>query len=104
MVFEIEHGNSTLTYEGSKIAHVSPELPSKQRWTEFTIWLTSSGEFVLEGVGRTRVMGESDRRWSVISRDPVDVLDAIVGNDVSKLAKKLIAESLLALVGNVETS
>jgi hypothetical protein len=97
MPFEVRNRETTLTFEGVKVAHVSAELPSKQRWSEFTIYLTSHQEWVLQGVGRTRVPGETDRFWSVISQDPVDVLDSIVGNDVSRLAKKLIAESLLAL-------
>lgn len=96
-MIEVKGERGSIFFEGCKIAHVSSELPSKQRFTEFTIWLTRHGEFILQGVGRTRVPGETDRHWSVISQDPVDVLDSIVGNDVSRLAKRLIAESLLAL-------
>jgi len=97
MAFEVRNGESTLTFEGVKVAHVSAELPSKPRWSEFDLYVTSYGEFVLQGVGRSRIPGESDRAWTVISQDPVDVLDSIVGADVSRLAKRLIADSLLAL-------
>jgi hypothetical protein len=98
MMYEVRNRESTITFEGVRIAHVSAELPSKDRWSEFTIWLTTHGEWVLQGVGRSRVPGEVDREWAVISKDPADVLDAILNNrDVSRLAKKLIAESLLAL-------
>jgi hypothetical protein len=96
-MFEVRNRESVITFEGVKLAHVSAELPSKPRWSEFDLYLTTFGEFILQGVGRTRVPGETDRHWTVISQDPVDVLDSIVGNDVSRLAKRLIAESLLAL-------
>lgn len=96
-MFEVRNGASVIAFEGVKVAHVSAELPSKPRWSEFDLFITTHGEYVLQGVGRSRLPGESDRWWSVISQDPVDVLDSIVGQDVSRLAKKLIAESLLAL-------
>src|SRR5690242_8312688 len=96
-MFEVRNRGDVILFEGTKIAHVSAELPSKQRWTEFDLYLSSFGEFVLQGVGRSRVPGESDRHWSVISRDPLDVIDSIVGNEASRLAKRLLAESLAAL-------
>ena len=98
-MFEVRNRGDVILFEGTKIAHVSAELPSKQRWTEFDLYLSSFGEFVLQGVGRSRVPGESDRHWSVISRDPLDVIDSIVGNEASRLAKRLLAESLAALTG-----
>jgi hypothetical protein len=97
MLFKVRNGETVITFDGVKVAHVSAELPSKPRWSEFDLYVTSFGEFVLQGVGRSRVPGESDRAWAVISQDPVDVLDSIVGADVSRLAKRLIAESLVAL-------
>lgn len=100
-MFEVRNRGDVILFEGTKIAHVSAELPSKQRWTEFDLYLSSFGEFVLQGVGRSRVPGESDRHWSVISRDPLDVIDSIVGNEASRLAKRLLAESLAALTGAV---
>jgi hypothetical protein len=86
--------------DGIKVAFVTAELPSKPRWTEFSIYLTTHGEWVLQGVGRTRVPGETDRWWSIISTDPIDVIESIIGNDASRLAKKLLAQSLLALVAD----
>jgi hypothetical protein len=103
-MFEVRNRESTIVFEGIKVAHVSAELPSKQRWSEFDLFISLHGEYVLQGVGRTRVPGESDRYWSVISQDPVDVLDSIVGADVSRLAKRLIADSLLALRDTLVTT
>ena len=96
-MFEVRNREEVLTFEGVKVAHVSAELPSKPRWTEFDLYLSIHGEFILQGVGRTRVAEEQDRYWAIISADPLDVIDSIVGKDASRLARKLLAESLLTL-------
>lgn len=89
-----QHGNTITQFAGWQVAHVSSELPSKDRWTEFDLFLTDNDEWILQGIGRSKIEGEVDRLWSVISDDPADVLQSIVGSDVSRLAKKLIAEAL----------
>jgi hypothetical protein len=93
--YEALHGANVIKFRGVKIASVSAELPSKDRWTEFSIWCTEHGEIILQGVGRTRVAGEKDKFWSVISKDPIDIIDSIVGNDASRLAKRLLSQAFL---------
>jgi hypothetical protein len=92
---EVRQGDHVLRFNGTKIATVSAELPTKERWTEFAIYLTEFGEIILQGVGRTRVAGEKDKFWSVISKDPIDIIDSIVGNDASRLAKRLLSQAFL---------
>lgn len=82
-----------LRFEGEKVAFVSAELPLKERWTELTLYLTDDGSWLLHGVGKTRVKGETDRHWVVLTQDPAEWLDSVIGNDASRLAKKLLAES-----------
>lgn len=86
-----------IRFTGELVSHVSAELAEKERWTEFSLYLASSGTWILQGVGRSRVKGETDRYWSVITSDPIDWLDKIIGDDVSRLAKKLLRESFLYL-------
>lgn len=86
-----------LRFTGELVAHVSAELPEKQRWTEFTLWLTDFDTWILQGVGKTRVPGESDRFWYVVSSDPSDWIDKIIGDDVSRLAKKLLKDAFTYL-------
>lgn len=93
------NGTTTTQFSGELISHVSSELPSKDRWTEFDIFISDHDEWVLQGIGRSKVEGETDRYWAVISKDPADVLQAVIGNDVSRLAKRLIAETLTSLSG-----
>lgn len=87
----------TIQFTGELVTHVSAELPEKDRWTEFSLYLTESNTWILQGVGRSRVKGETDRYWSVITSDPMDFLDKIIGDDVSRLAKRLLKEAFLYL-------
>lgn len=86
-----------LRFTGELVAKVSAELPEKDRWTEFQLFLSDFDTWVLQGVGRSRVKGETDRYWYVVSSDPADWLDKILGEDVSRLAKKLLKEALVYL-------
>ena len=88
-------------FNGELIAHVSSESPSKQRHTEFDLFLSEHDEWILQGIGRTKIEGETDRYWVVISTNPNDILQSIVGSDVSRLARKLISEALRNLADGV---
>lgn len=93
--YEVQNGEGNiLSFTGELVAHVSSSLPEKPRYTEFYLYLTDFDTWVLHGVGRSRVPGETDRHWYVASNDEKDILEKIMGDDVSRLAKKLIAESL----------
>lgn len=95
-----QDSNHTITqFSGELIAHVSSELSVKERWTEFDLFLTEDNIWILQGIGRTKIETETDRYWAIVSKDVADVLQGIVGSDVSRLAKKLIATSLTNLAG-----
>lgn len=89
----INSDGSILKFTGEIVASVSAELPEKDRWTEFSLFLTDFNTWILQGVGRSRVKGEKDRYWYVVSSDPADFLDKILGEDVSRLAKKLLRDA-----------
>lgn len=93
----INSDGSVLRFTGELVAEVSAEIPEKQRWTEFKLYLTDFNTWVLQGIGRSRVSGERDRYWYVVTSDPSDWLDKILGDDVSRLAKKLLRDSFLYL-------
>lgn len=94
----VRNGTREIKFEGELVASVSSELPSKDRWTEFEIWLTSPHkEWILATVGKSRVDGEKDRHWSVISDDPAAIIDAIAGREMSRLAKQLLSDTLAYL-------
>lgn len=99
-VYFYQTGNTIVQFNGELIAHVSSELPSKDRHTEFDLFLSEHSEWILQGIGRSKVEGETDRMWAIVSRDPADVLQGILGNDVSRLAKKLLATALQNLTND----
>lgn len=93
--FFYQHQHTIVQFDGELVAHVSSELPTKDRWTEFDLFLSyPDNVWILQGIGRSRVPGETDRYWSIQSNDPGDILQSIVGPDASRLAKKLIASAL----------
>jgi len=84
---------NVLTFTGELVSHVSAQLPEKQRWTEFTLFLTDFDTWILQGVGRSKIPGEQDRFWYIVSSDSMDWIEKIVGDDVSRLAKKLLRDA-----------
>lgn len=93
----INSDGSILKFTGELVAEVSAEIPEKARWTEFKLYLTDFNTWILQGVGRSRIKGETDRYWYVVTSDPSDWLDKILGDDVSRLAKKLLKDAFLYL-------
>lgn len=96
-MYTVRNSEGEIRFDGELVAKVSAELPEKERWTEFELYLTDFNTWVLQGVGRSRVKGESDRFWYVISSDPADFLEKILGEDVSRLAKKLLRDAFAYL-------
>lgn len=102
MKHEVRNGAKVLSFEGTEVAFVSAELPSKDRWTEFKLFMTDNGEWVLSTIGRSRVPGEKDRCWAVLTDDPSEWIDSISGNEMSRLAKKLLAQLADAYASSCE--
>ena len=93
-MFEVTAADgSMLRFTGELVAKVSAELPEKDRWTEFELYLTDFDTWILQGIGRSRIKGEKSRYWYVVSSDPTDFLDKILGEDVSRLAKRLLKDA-----------
>lgn len=90
-----QDGTTTVQFDGEHIAHLSSDSPSKQRYTEFDLFISADDEWVLQGVGRTKVNGEKDRYWTVVSSDPNDILEALWVK--SRATRKLLAEALTYL-------
>lgn len=98
IIYEVTNSDgSVLRFTGELVAEVSAEIPEKQRWTEFELYLTDFNTWILQGVGRSRIKGEKDRYWYVVTSDPSDWLDKILGDDVSRLAKKLLKDAFTYL-------
>lgn len=90
-----QDGTTTVQFDGEHIAHFSSDSASKQRFTEFDLFLSDSDEWILQGIGRTKVKGEKDRYWTVISKEPDDILEALWVK--SKAARKLLGKAMTYL-------
>lgn len=97
-MFEVtDSEGNRIQFRGELVSHVSSELPEKPRHTEFSLFLTEANTWILQGVGKSRVPGERDRPWYIVTSDPADFLDKILGEDVSRLAKRLLKDAFLFL-------
>lgn len=97
-IYEVVNSDgSVLKFTGELVSHVSAELPEKQRYTEFFLYLTDFDTWILQGVGRSKIKGEKDRFWYVVTSDPSDWLDKILGDETSRLAKKLLRDAFMFL-------
>lgn len=93
-LFEVTNSDgSKLQFTGERVAFVTAELPEKDRWTTLELFLSDFNTWILQGAGHSRIKGESTRFWYVVSSDPADILDKILGDDVSRLAKRLLRDS-----------
>jgi hypothetical protein len=63
-----------LAFDGVLLASVSSADGSKMRWAELALYRTDSCEYVLHGVGATRVPGEEQRSWVHVTPDAADVI------------------------------
>ena len=90
-----QDGHTTTQFDGELIAHVSSASPSKQRWTEFDLFITLDEEWILQGIGRTTVPAEKDRYWAIVSKDPNEVLEALWVK--SRAARKLLSSAMTYL-------
>lgn len=96
-IYEVFNSEGSIRFTGELVAKVSAQLPEKDRWTEFELYLSDFDTWILQGIGRSKVKGEQDRYWYVISSDPADWLEKILGEDVSRLAKKLLRDAFAYL-------
>lgn len=96
-IYEVHNSEGSIRFTGELVAKVSAQLPEKDRWTEFELYLSDFDTWILQGIGRSKVKGEQDRYWYVISSDPADWLEKILGEDVSRLAKKLLRDAFAYL-------
>lgn len=69
-------GETNLAFEGELLALVSTESDRKMRWSEYSIYRTASGKWVVAGVGRSRHPEEDDWFWARVVETPAEVREA----------------------------
>lgn len=58
--YTIPNGDRAMAFEGQLLASASSDDGKAQRWTEFELYRTSAGQFVLHKVGRSAVYHAPD--------------------------------------------
>lgn len=78
----------------SRDAHVHGRDPD--RWTELSVWATTTGTWVTAWVGRSNKPGEEQRRTVTVCATPAEVLDGLshpVNGRITRIAVALIEQA-----------
>jgi hypothetical protein len=67
-------GDRVLEFRGVRIGASSSHTPMKKRWSEIFIYRTEAGVYIVAGVGRSKIEGETDNHWARSYTDPADVI------------------------------
>lgn len=73
----VTNGERELRFDGVLLGEASSFGPHKQRWIELRLYRTRGGNYVLSGVGKTVLPGESDRAWAHVSETPQGVVESM---------------------------
>lgn len=74
-------GDLSLTFEGELLGSGSSRRGQITRWFEVCIYRTAAGAFVVAGVGRSIVDGETDRCWAEIVHTGAEVRSLLTRTD-----------------------
>lgn len=94
-------GDRELQFVGRLLGMASSEAPGKARWAELRLYRTRSNRYILAGTGRTRVPGESERRWAHVSETPQGIIESLYMYDndnvkyLTRLARNVLDQAML---------
>lgn len=71
-----KHGEVT-RFTGELIGKATSHRPGKDRWSEIEIYKTVGGDYVVHGVGRSTLPGESDRSWVQVCETAAGVIERL---------------------------
>lgn len=84
-------GERPLQFTGQRIARTDTWRDGKNVWTELVLWLTDSGVFVLQSIGRTDDPGKVDLFAATVHHTAADVLAQLTNNgSLSAPARELL--------------
>lgn len=76
-MFTVYDGERQLQFAGALLGHASSARGGKSRWIEISLHKTNGGKYIISGVGRTTVKGETDRRWAHVSDTPQGAIECL---------------------------
>lgn len=79
MQYRLRNRHETIIIEAELIGSASSREPNKPRWGDYRLFrLTEDGGYVLAGIGRSTIEGETDRPWFKICETPDAVVRALL--------------------------
>lgn len=66
-----------IRFEGELLGSSSSHREGKQRWIEIALYKTRSGKYVIAGVGKSSVPGETERNWAHVSETPKGAIETL---------------------------
>lgn len=75
--FVLKDGDRHVEFDGALLGHSTSERSGKSRWSEISIYRTRGGNFIVAGVGKTILAGESDRHWATVCERPQGVVEKL---------------------------
>ncbi len=84
-----------LRFHGTLLASAAPEFNGRERWREYRVYRTASGNYVFSKVGRSLLPDERDKFEAHVWRpeDPGD-LPVFEGSELTSYRDKLLADAL----------
>jgi len=88
-----------VAFEGELLGEASSERGDKDRWFELRLYRTQAGAYIVAGVGKSRVPGETDLCWCKIVDRTEDVIRALQRNDadgelrLTNVAKRVLDQA-----------
>lgn len=101
--FRVLDDERVLAFEGVLLGAASSERADKDRWFELRLFRTEAGAYVISGVGKSRVPGETDLCWTKIVDSAEDVIRALQRTDGDgELRLTNVARKALDAAANVD--
>lgn len=96
-LYELRHDDRIVPFHGELLGEASSHEAGRMRWHEIRIYQTDAGSFVVERVGKSIILGETDRSKVYFYPTPQDVEDGLTSIDKDgQPYTTIVAEEALA--------
>ena len=101
--FAVQDRERTFTFTGTLVAHASSRGNHQPRWAEISIYKTEAGQYVVAGVGRSVIEGETSRCWAHVIETAPGVVAALYQYDEDSVRYMTrVAKSVLKKASRVD--
>lgn len=76
-MYSVHDGEREYQFEGVVLGESSSHRSGKDRWIEISIFKTNGGKYIVAGVGKTTVTGETERHWAHVADQPEGCIESL---------------------------